>query len=241
MKQEPDITHPTGHPTAQPLHSWDLDLAEARLMQQKLAACLHFPIQHAEFRWIAGADVACDQTNRKMIAAVVLFDMQSGFIVEKHHAIREARFPYVPGFLSFREAPAVLDAWNLFSQKPEVLILDGQGWAHPRRFGLACHLGLWLGVASIGCAKSRLIGEYDEPGREAGSQADLCDRGGRIGVVLRTRKKVKPVFISQGNLLTLPVCIQLVLHCCRGYRLPEPTRQAHLLVTRLRREISITA
>lgn len=218
------------------LHEWTLSLAEAGALQKRLAATLQFPLKEADFRYVAGADVTFDASTNLQIAAVVLYDIQKGSIIEESHAQDMARFPYVPGYLSFREAPVVLAAWESLSLRPQALILDGQGLAHPRRFGLACHIGLWLGIPTLGCAKSRLLGEYEEPETEMGSWSTLTDRGEEIGAVLRTRRGVKPVFISQGNLLPLPLCIELTLRCCTRFRLPEPTRQAHLLVTRLRKQ-----
>ncbi len=224
-------------PASSPLHTWDLSLAEARSLQERLAGELHFPLQKAGFRWAAGADVAFHSSSNRIVAAVVLVDGKSGAVAEECHVVREATFPYIPGYLSFREAPAVLEACSLLGRLPEVLLLDGQGLAHPRRFGLACHLGLWLGIPTIGCAKSRLVGDFISPGPDPGSWTDLTDKGEKVGAVLRTRKKVKPLFISPGHLLPLPLCIRTVLDFCRGFRLPEPTRQAHLLVTRLRRTL----
>ena len=137
-------------------------------------------------------------------------------------------FPYVPGLLAFREAPAVLQAWRSLSIVPDLVIFDAHGLAHPRRFGLACHLGLVLDRPSIGCAKSRLCGEAATPAPEAGAWAGLTDGGEVIGAVLRTRPGVRPVYVSTGHRVSLPTAVALVLACCRGHRLPEPTRLAHL-------------
>jgi deoxyribonuclease V len=136
-------------------------------------------------------------------------------------------FPYVPGLLSFREAPLILAALEKITAVPDLIMVDGQGIAHPRRMGLASHLGLFLGVPTIGCAKSRLCGECEEPGNEPGSYADLTDKGEVIGATLRTRAGVKPVYVSIGHMIDLPSAMHWVLACCRGYRLPEPTRLAH--------------
>jgi deoxyribonuclease V len=144
-------------------------------------------------------------------------------------------FPYVPGLLSFREGPAVVEAFRRLGTRPDAVIFDGQGFAHPRRIGLASHMGLWLGLPTVGCAKSRLVGEHDEPGREKGERVPLHDEGEQIGVVLRSRTDVRPVFVSPGHLADLDTSTDLVLRCCLRYRLPEPTRRAHLAVGRLKK------
>jgi deoxyribonuclease V len=138
-------------------------------------------------------------------------------------------FPYVPGLLSFREGPAVLDALDKLKSPPDLLIFDGHGLAHPRRFGLACHLGLLVDIPAIGCAKSRLCGQYEEPGPHRGDTMPLIDKGEVVGAAVRTRAGVKPVFVSIGHRVDLPTSIHYVLACCRGYRLPETTRWAHRL------------
>jgi deoxyribonuclease V len=147
------------------------------------------------------------------------------------HAVSLGRvdFPYIPGLLSFREGPVILEALAKLTPAPDLLIVDGHGIAHPRRFGLACHIGLLADIPSIGCAKTRLLGAYDEPGPERGSFSYLIDQGEIIGAVLRTRRNVKPVFVSIGHKVNLKECIEFVLNCCRGYRLPETTRRADRL------------
>ena len=159
-------------------------------------------------------------------AAVVAFSHPELELVESAAAERRLDFPYVPGLLSFREGPAVLDALEKLGRQPDLLIFDGQGIAHPRRFGLASHLGLLADIPSIGCAKSRLCGEYEEPGEERGDYTYLTDNGEVIGAVVRTRGKVKPVIVSVGHRIDLETSIRYVLECCRGYRLPEPVRWA---------------
>jgi len=141
----------------------------------------------------------------------------------------------VPGLLSFREAPALLEAFAMLETEPHAVLIDGQGLAHPRRFGVACHLGVWLNRPCVGCAKSRLIGTHRAPALAAGSRRALRDGGEVIGTVLRTRTGVQPLFVSVGHRIDLGSAVALVLRCCRGYRLPEPTRQAHLFVNALRR------
>src|SRR5262249_30367388 len=143
-------------------------------------------------------------------------------------------FPYIPGLLSFREAPIVLEAFAKLKCKPDALMLDGQGFAHPRRLGLACHLGLWLGIPSFGCAKTRLCGEHGDPGPNAGDTAPLRDKKQLIGRVVRTKLNTKPLYVSPGHLINLASAVKLTVQSARGYRIPEPTRQAHLQVNQMR-------
>lgn len=220
------------------LHSWDVSYEEARKIQNQLRWRLEYPVKESCFRWVGGADVAYDKRRGDVLAVIVVLDRETGKVEYEAQAVVKSRFPYIPGLLSFREAPAVLQAWkNLGDKKPQALMLDGQGLAHPRRFGLACHLGVWLKLPTVGCAKSRLIGVYEEPGTTQGCWSDLKDGDEVIGAVVRTRSRVRPLFISPGFLLSLPGCIQFVLEWCQGFRLPEPTRQAHLRVTALRRKL----
>jgi deoxyribonuclease V len=157
-------------------------------------------------------------------------------LVERQGVVTSTSFPYVPGLLSFRETPALLEAFAKLQFRPDAVMIDGHGYAHPRRCGFACHIGLWLRTPTLGCAKSRLIGEFKPPGIRPGSVSSLVDRGEVIGQVVRTKKNVKPVFASVGNKIDLPTSVELVLTTCRGYRIPEPTRQAHLYVNEIRRE-----
>ena len=149
-------------------------------------------------------------------------------VIEKQLAATDAAFPYIPGLLSFREMPPLLKAFEQVQTTPDVVILDAQGYAHPRRLGLASHMGLFLQRPTIGCAKSRLIGQYTEPPLEKGSMAPLFDNDDRIGMVLRSRDRVKPLFVSCGHLIDLESSVRIVLETCRRYRLPEPTRLAHI-------------
>jgi deoxyribonuclease V len=151
-------------------------------------------------------------------------------------AVGDTRFPDVPGLLSFRESPIVLEAFAKLKTRPDALMLDGHGYAHPRRFGLACHVGVWLDLPTLGCAKSRFIGSHREPGKRPGGTAALRDDGEVIGRVVRTKLGVKPVFVSVGHRIDLAGAVRLVLASCKGYRVPEPTRQAHLHVNALRRQ-----
>lgn len=217
------------------LHDWDISYGEARRLQEELAGEVRLTALPDDIKKVAGADMAIDNKKGLFYATVVVMTFPSMEILETVVAKRDAHFPYVPGLLSFREAPCLLDAFSKLHTSPDVVIFDGQGIAHPRRLGLASHMGLWLGIPTIGCAKSRLVGEYEEPGREKGEWSPLFDKGERIGTVLRTRTGVKPVFVSPGHLCNHKGARRLVLRCAVRYKLPEPTRQAHLTVTEVRR------
>ena len=159
-------------------------------------------------------------------------------VVEVAHAVRRVSFPYIPGLLSFREAPALLAAFEAIKAQPDVIIFDGQGTAHPRRFGLASHMGLLLDTPSVGCAKTRLVGEHERVPERKDSWVKLRHEGQTVGAVVRTRRGVKPVYVSPGHRMGFPGAVRLVLESCRGYRLPEPVRRAHTLVNRIRSEAS---
>ncbi len=217
------------------LHSWDLTPSEAAALQRQLAERIDTRTPLARCALIAGADVSYDRFSDTMYAGVVVLRTADLTIVEKRGAVRETAFPYVPGLLSFREAPALLEALAQVEAEPDAVMLDGQGIAHPRRLGLACHIGLWLDRPCLGCAKSRLIGRYQEPDRQAGALAKLVEGDDVLGYVVRTKTGVKPVFVSAGHKIDLASAKDWVLATCRGYRLPEPTRQAHLHVNALRR------
>jgi deoxyribonuclease V len=215
-------------PTTHQLHKWDLLPEEARQIQDRLAVQIKVqPLQPDEIHLVAGVDASYNQGICS--AAAVSFEFPSLECTEKSVAKLPVEFPYVPGLLSFREAPAILAALEQLSRSPDVLIVDGHGLAHPRRFGLACHLGIWLNLTTIGCAKSILVGESAPLGDEVGSIAQLTSRGEVLGVALRTRKNVKPVYISIGHRVDLESAVQISLACSSGYRLPEPVRQAHIL------------
>jgi deoxyribonuclease V len=208
-----------------PSHSWDLSPQEAFELQSELAMQVKRQLNLGPVHHVAGVDVSVrDDVAR---AAVVVLDWEGLKPVDYAIATRPATFPYIPGLLAFREGPVVLDALEQVSTQPDLLIFDGQGLAHPRRLGIASHIGLLVDMPSIGCAKSRLCGLHDEPGQQPGDYASLVDRGEVIGAVLRTRRGVKPVFVSVGHRVDLATSINYVLACCRGYRLPETTRWAH--------------
>ena len=174
----------------------------------------------------------------RQYAAVVVFSYPDLELLEARTHTRRLTFPYVPGLLSFREAPGILAIFRRLRMRPDVLICDGHGLAHPRRFGLASHLGLWLGIPTIGCAKSLLVGEHGPVGGERGSQAPLVLDGEPVGAALRTRSGVKPVYVSPGHLVDGPTACDIVLSCCRKYRVPEPIRAAHQLAGETRRRSS---
>ena len=218
-------------------HRWQVTPKRAVQIQRALSDRVHHTPLPTTTRWVAGADMAFAPDGRRCIAGVVVWDRQTQAVVEERLAVRDARFPYVPGLLSFREAPAVLAALRKLRQRPDVLILDGQGLAHPRRMGLACHVGVLADLPTVGCAKSRLCGTFVEPGPMQGNRSDLMDGDDVIGAVVRTRNNVRCVYISVGHRADLEDSVVLVLACCTRYRLPEPSRLAHQLVTRHRRSV----
>jgi deoxyribonuclease V len=218
------------------LHRWDVTPQQAARLQSELHARLRLVPFIGPARLVAGADVAFSKRDDLVFAAVVLMTWPDCATTATATAIREGTFPYVPGLLTFREGPAVLEAFGRLAGKPDLVLFDGQGTAHPRRLGLASHLGIILDIPSIGCAKSRLCGEHEEPGWERGSSVDLIDGGEVVGAVVRTRTGIRPLYVSPGHRMDLTSAVSLTLAACRGFRLPEPTRQAHTLVTRLKRE-----
>jgi deoxyribonuclease V len=187
-------------------------------------------------RLVAGADISYDRGSDRFHAAVVVLRLPGLAPEEQATARGESPFPYIPGLLSFREGPLLMRAFKRLRCRPDAVLFDGHGIAHMRGFGIASHLGLLLDLPSVGCAKSRLVGEHDEPGPEVGDRVPLRHEGRTVGAVLRTRREVKPIFVSPGHRIGTPAAVRLVLRCGGGYRLPEPTRRAHLLANLLRRE-----
>jgi deoxyribonuclease V len=216
-------------------HSFDLAIPDARRLQERLRSRVREEELPRRLRSIAGADVSYDRGSPTLFAAVVVLDARTLEVVETASVEDRARFPYVPGYLSFREIPPLLLAFAKLSARPDLVVADGQGRAHPRRFGLASHLGVLLDLPTIGCAKSRLVGEHREPGPRRGASTQLRDGGEVIGTVLRTQHGVKPVYVSVGHRVTLAAARRLVLALAPRHRLPEPIRAAHAEVTRLRR------
>lgn len=209
-------------------HGWDLSASEAIALQRRLQPLVArgVPVALEQIHTVAGIDASYTHIG---CAAVVVFSYPGLERLEEAVAVRESLFPYVPGLLSFREAPVVLDALSRLRTQPDLLMFDGQGEAHPRRFGLATHLGLYLDRPSIGCAKSRLVGTYTEPGPALGDRSPLYVGPEVVGAVLRTKPRTRPLFISRGYRIDLESALAVVLACLRGYRLPETTRAADQL------------
>src|SRR5581483_9357282 len=220
-------------------HRWDLTPRQAIALQARMRARLIVRGGPRSPRLVAGADVAYDKARGRCYAAVVVLNLPELRMVEYASAERAVRFPYVPGLLSFREGPAVLAALARLRNFPDLLMFDAHGYAHPRRFGLAAHLGYLLDVPSIGCAKSVLVGEHGAVGCEAGSFAWLVDRGERVGAALRTRAGVRPVYISPGHRVGFRQALRLALMAVGKFRVPEPTRLADIMVARLKREAAV--
>jgi deoxyribonuclease V len=219
-----------------PLHRWDLSPAEAVALQRELAGRVEVRTPLGPCALVAGADVSYDRFSDVFWAGVVVLRLPDLALVEAQGARRISPFPYIPGLLSFREGPALLSAFARLKCVPDAVLFDGHGVAHPRRLGIASHMGLWLDRPTVGCAKSLLIGRHREPGRRVGAVAALRDGDEVIGQVVRTRAGVRPVFVSAGHRIDLASAVRLVLACGGGYRLPEPTRRAHLYVNTLRRQ-----
>ena len=219
------------------LHPWEMGYREAVALQRRLAERveLHPPPGWTP-RSVAGVDVSYEKHGDLFFAGVVVLRLPDLTPLATAAAHDRVTFPYIPGLLSFRELPVLLEAFRRLPLVPDVVLVDGQGIAHPRRLGLASHLGLWLGIPTVGCAKSRLCGEHPPPGRRRGDRVPLCQGGEEIGAVLTTRDNVKPLYISPGHRMDIATAVDLTLACGGRYRLPEPTRQAHLLTNRLRRE-----
>lgn len=220
-------------------HPWDVSPAEARAIQSELAGQvdLRDGIALDDLEIVAGIDNAYIKNRRETVAcaAVVAMTFPAMEVIATMVAWEPIAFPYVPGLLSFREGPAVLAACAGLGVEPDIILLDGQGYAHPRRFGLASHIGVLLDRPTIGCAKSRLIGEFEEPERVFGAQTPLIDRGEVVGAAVRTRPRHKPLFVSPGHKVSVETAVAIALACCRDGRfLPEPTRLAHEIVTRER-------
>lgn len=216
------------------LHNWNITPKQAISLQKTLAGQVKIQPFNKKLKTIGGLDCAFTDDKKNIIACVVILNAKTFEIVETSYVIKPVNFPYIPGLLSFRELPACLAAIEKLKQMPDCFIVDGQGLAHPRRLGIASHLGLFLDVPTIGCAKSRLIGEFEKLAIKKGSASPLMDKDEIIGSVVRTRINVKPVFVSIGNRCRLSDAIRIVLDCCVKYRLPEPSRLAHQIVTRLK-------
>jgi deoxyribonuclease V len=218
-------------------HPWSLTSNEARRLQHELAAEVDATARLGRWKTIAAADVSSEWRGKELQAGVVVLRAGELELVERSAKVGPSPFPYVPGLLSFREAPLVLEAFANLRKRPDVVLVDGQGRAHPRRFGIASHLGLLLDLPTVGCAKTRLCGTYDEPGPLRGDLSPLRDGDEIIGAVVRTRDRVKPLFVSVGHRITLEGAVELVLGLSGKHRLPSPARLAHAYVNEIRRAI----
>ena len=213
------------------MHGWPSDVASARAVQETLRGQVIREDALGAVHCVAGVDVGFEDNGRITRAAVALLEYPALTLRDQAISRSPTRFPYIPGYLSFRELPAVLQALEQLKVAPDLLLCDGQGLAHPRRFGLACHLGVLTDIPSIGVAKSRLTGVHDDPPREKGQWVPLMDKGETIGAVVCTRNNVSPVYVSLGHRISLPTAIDYVLGCTTRFRLPETTRWAHRLAS----------
>ena len=218
-----------------PLHDWNVTASEAIALQKDLRQQIQLVPFDKEIRYVAGGDISFNKGSDVFYAGFIILQYPSLKPYGHSLVVTQSRFPYIPGLLSFREMPPLLEAWDALSLQPDVVLLDGHGLAHPRRMGIASHFGLWINRPTIGCAKKLLVGQHEDLGEEANAQETIYDHGQPIGIALRTRDRVKPMYISPGNLTDFDSSLRVVQHCRAGYRMPEPTRQAHLLVNRLRK------
>jgi deoxyribonuclease V len=214
---------------------WNLTPRQAMRLQERLRSRVILTDDHGPIRYVAGADLAFDPATNVAVAGVIVYRFPEMVEVERRWARRPLRFPYIPGLLSFREIPVLLAALARLKTAPDLIFVDGHGRAHPRRFGVACHLGVLLDTPSIGCGKSLLVGKHREPGSSAGSTCSLIDKFECVGTVLRTRDGVKPIYVTQGHRVSLPSAVRLVKRTLDGFRIPKPTREADHYVGELRR------
>ncbi len=218
-------------------HSWTLSPKEAVSLQKTLAGLVVTQPLPAGLKIVGATDISYSKSSDLLIAVIATFKLPGLEFIESAHHVCRATFPYVPGLLSFREIPPLLEAWGGIAKKPDVILCDGQGIAHPRKLGLAAHLGLCLDLPTVGCAKSRLCGSYDEPPLKKGSSRPLLLNGEQVGCVLRSRDSVKPIYVSPGHLSDVESSKRLVLRCLDRFRIPGPLRFAHIEANRLRIEI----
>lgn len=215
-------------------HAWNLSPTEAVALQRELREQLIIQSLEKEIHIVAGTDLSYDKGSDQFYAGIVFLDYESMEVIAHSTVSSRAPFPYIPGLLSFREIPSLMEAWEQRPMNPDVVLCDGHGIAHPRRLGIATHFGLLTETPSVGCAKRKLVGEYEEPEKRRGEYTPIKDGDETIGYALCTKDGIKPVFVSPGHLIGMEQSREIVLHCARSYKLPEPTRQAHLLVNRLR-------
>ena len=210
-----------------PLHSWNVSVEEAVRIQESLKDKIVLRKGVSKFETIGGADVAYSKNGNRLFGAIAVLSLPKMEVIDMATADGEISFPYITGLLSFREGPLLIKTFQRLKTKPGVMMFDGQGVAHPRRMGLASHMGLWLDLPSVGCAKTPLLKEFVNPESSKGSFEWIHQEGEKVGAVLRTKEKVKPLFVSPGHRIDLKMSIQLVLQTCRGFRIPEPLRKAH--------------
>ena len=209
------------------LHSWNVSVEEAIQIQEALKDQIILKKPFSKVRTIGGGDVAYSKNENRLFGAIVVLSFPDMEILDMATADGKIPFPYIPNLLSFREGPILIQIFEKLRVKPDIMVYDGQGIAHPRRFGLASHLGLWFDLPSIGCAKTPLLEGFISPGASKGSFELIRKEGKEVGVVLRTKDNVKPLFISPGHRIDITTSIQLILESCQGFRFPEPLRKAH--------------
>ncbi|WP_128545855.1 deoxyribonuclease V [Larkinella soli] len=219
----------------QNLHEWNVTPEGAVELQKQLRSRIRIEPPDRPFETIAGCDISFNKFEETVYAGIIVLRLATLEVIEEVGVISRATFPYIPGLLSFREIPSLLEAWQKLTTEPDVVMFDGQGIAHPRRIGIASHGGLFLDRPTFGCAKSVLVGKYEEPAPERGNWSPMTHYGEVIGAALRTKNRTNPVYVSPGHRIDLPTALQLTLQCDGGYRIPEPTRRAHNLVNALRR------
>ncbi|MEZ0608063.1 deoxyribonuclease V [Fibrella sp. WM1] len=225
-------TQPLNRPVGPP---WPDSPEAAVALQQQLRHQVRIQPLTEPPQTIAGCDISFNKFEETVYAGIVVLRLDTLETIAEATAITTTSFPYIPGLLSFREIPALLEAWDNLTVLPDVVVFDGHGIAHPRRIGIASHAGLYLDRPTLGCGKSVLVGRYDEPAPERGAWSPMLHRGEVIGAALRTKNRVNPVYVSPGHLIDLDTSIDLMLRCDGGYRIPEPTRRAHNLVNAVRR------
>ncbi len=217
--------------------NWNLSIPAAIELQKELSKQLILEDSDTEVRMIAGADVALSPNGDEAVAGIIMYEFPILKEIDRVFSTAPLRFPYIPGLLSFRECPILLKAFEKLKKFPDLIIFDGQGIAHPRRLGIASHMGLILNLPTIGCAKSLLCGTYTEPALENGSSSSLTYKGQEVGIALRMREGVKPVFISPGHKISLKTAVEITRQCDSGFRIPKPTREADRFVGQLKKEI----
>lgn len=221
-----------------PLHSWNVSVEQALLIQDTFKEWIILKRTFPDLKTIGGADVAYSLRGNLFFGAMVVLSFPEMETLDIATADGRISFPYIPGLLSFREGPILIKTFQRLKLKPDVMIYDGQGIAHPRGMGLASHMGLWLDLPSIGCAKTPLLNQFISPGPTRGSFEWIRKQRKKVGAVLRTKQNVKPLFVSPGHRIDLPTSIQLILESCKGYRFPEPLRKAHQLAERIEHSVN---